>query len=355
MEDIDVHMRRVAKTRREKGAIELIDGEKPAIGPNDCLIAPEHAGLCGSDAGIYKFKPAFEVMNLPTTIGHEYSGTVVETGANVTAFEVGDRVIERPIRNCGTCYLCETGNEHVCRDAAVTGVHHDGAYAEHIAVPEDAIHPIPDDLSFKHAAVVEPTAVATRAVVHNADVASGDRVLVEGPGPIGLLAAQVAAHQGADVVVSGVGRDAVYRLPLAEELGFETVNVAERDLAAAVDEYTGGLGFDAVVDTTGHPSGLSDAADAVRNAGTIVVVGLSDEVSFDISPLVRSEVDIQCSYTYLYEDVERAVRLVNRGAIDVERFVDDHYSLTDVDTAFKDFLAGETAKPLFDVSELRVA
>lgn len=346
-------MRTVSKTERRTGAIELTEAEMPSIGPNDCLIAPAYAGLCGSDAGIYKFKDAFEVMDLPTTIGHEYAGEIVETGENVTTFEEGQAVIERPIRKCGECYLCQTGYENVCEDARVTGVHHDGAYAEYVAVPEDAIHPLPEGMSLQRGALVEPTAVSTRATVRNAGVDPGDRVLVEGPGPIGLLAAQVAATEGAEVVVSGVGSDADYRLPLATDLGFRTVNVAETDIETVVDEVTDGLGFDSVIDTTGHPSGIQTGAEAVRNAGTIVVVGLSDTVEFDISPLVRSEVDIQCSYTYDYEDVERAVRLLQSGAIDADAFVDTQFSLHDVDEAFQAFLHGETCKPIFDVSELR--
>jgi L-iditol 2-dehydrogenase len=346
-------MRGIAKVDRTRGALELVDRPRPEPAADEALVEVDYAGLCGSDAGIYKFKSAFERMTLPTVIGHEYAGRVVEVGANVTRFEAGDRVVERPIRGCGECYQCDIGESNVCRDAVITGVDHDGAWEEYIAVPERALHPVPDDVDQKQAAIVEPTSIGARAVIENSRVGAGDRVLVEGPGPIGLLTAQIAAAQGGEVVVSGVGQDADYRLPLAEELGFETVDVATDDLDARRDEHTDGVGYDVVFDTTGHPSGLTTAVDQVRKGGQIVLVGQTGETTMEYSPLVRAEIDLQCSYASMYDDFERSLRLIRRGDVDTATFVDDRFSLLDVDEAFETFLAGGTCKPVFDVSELR--
>jgi len=248
-------MRGLAKTSRSRGGMELVDRDRPKPGPDEALVEVDYAGLCGSDAGIYEFESAFERMNLPTVIGHEYSGRVVEVGEGVTKFAVGDRVVERPIRGCGDCYQCEIGESNVCQNAVITGVDHDGAYEPYLVVPEDALHAIPDGVEQQHAAMVEPTSIGARAVIENSRVRAGDRALVEGPGPIGLLTAQIARAQGAEVAVSGVGQDADYRLPLAEELGFETINVATDDMAAYREDLTDGVGYDVVFDTTGHPPG----------------------------------------------------------------------------------------------------
>jgi len=344
-------MRGLAKVERTDGAMELISRDRPTPASDEALVEVEYAGLCGSDAGIYEFESAFERMELPTVIGHEYCGTVVEVGADVTDYEAGDRVVERPIRGCGECYQCRIGEENVCQDAVITGVDHDGAYERYIAVPERALHPVPDDVPSKHAAMVEPTSIAARAVIENSRVGPGDRVLVEGPGPIGLLSAQVARAQGGDVVVSGVGQDTKYRLPLAEELGFETATVGD-DLAAAREAHTDGVGYDVVFDTTGHPSGLTTGVEQVRKGGQIVLVGQTGETTMPYSPLVRAEIDVQCSYASMYEDFERSLRMIRRGDVDAETFVDDRFSLLDADEAFEAFVAGETAKPVFDVSEL---
>ena len=333
--------------------MELVERERPTPEPDEALIEVDYAGLCGSDAGIYEFESAFERMNLPTIIGHEYTGRVVETGDAVTKFSVGDRVVERPIRGCGDCYQCEIGQENVCQNAVITGVDHDGAYAGYVTVPETALHPVPDDVEPKHAALVEPTSIGARAVIQNSRVRAGDRVMVAGPGPIGQLTAQIARSQGGEVVVAGVGQDAEYRLPLAEELGFETINVEADDLEARREELTDGVGYDVVFDTTGHPSGLTMAVDEVRKGGQIVLVGQTGETTMPYSPLVRAEIDLQCSYASMYEDFERSLRLIASGDVDHATFLDDRFSLLEADDAFETFLEGGTCKPVFDVSVLR--
>jgi len=346
-------MRGLAKTKRESGSMELVDVDRPAPASDEVLIEVDYAGLCGSDAGIYQFKPAFERMDPPTIIGHEYTGRVVEAGDDVTRFSPGDRVVERPIRSCGECYQCQIGMENICENIELTGIDHDGAYAGYIAAPADSLQSVPDDVDPRHAALAEPTAVCTRAVIENSRVGAGDAVLVAGPGPIGLLTAQVADAQGATVTVAGIGPDTAYRLPLAEDLGFTALNIEETDLEAYREEHTDGIGFDVVFDTTGHPSGLSMAAEEVRKGGQIVLVGQPGDTSLDYTPLVRAEVDLQCSYSALYQDFHNAFRLMASGDLDHETFLDDRFSLLDSEAAFEAFLAGETCKPVFDVSVLR--
>ena len=333
--------------------MDIISRERPKPSPHEALVEVDYAGLCGSDAGIYEFESAFERMNLPTVIGHEYSGHIVEIGDAVTKFDVGDRVVERPIRGCGDCYQCEIGESNVCQNSVITGVDHDGAYEPYIAVPEKALHQVPDGVEQQHAAMVEPTSIGARAVIQNSRVGAGDRVLIEGPGPIGLLTAQIARAQGGDVVVSGVGQDADYRLPLAEELGFETINIATDDLDVWREEFTDDIGYDVVFDTTGHPSGLSSAVEEVRKGGQIVLIGQTGETTIEYSPLVRAEIDLQCSYASMYEDFENALRVIDSGDVDAETFIDDHFSLLNADEAFDSFVNGKTCKPVFDVSELR--
>ncbi|KKF39474.1 alcohol dehydrogenase [Halorubrum saccharovorum] len=346
-------MRGLAKTRRDSGSMKLVDVEQPEPTEDEVLIEVEYAGLCGSDAGIYQFKSAFERMSLPTIIGHEYAGTVVEVGNGVTRIDPGQRVVERPIRGCGECFQCQIGRENICQNIELTGIDRDGAYAGYITAPADSLQIVPQGVDPRHAALAEPTAVCTRAVIENSRVGAGDRVLVAGPGPIGLLTAQVAEAQGARVTVAGVGRDTNYRLPLAEELGFATVNIEEEDLETYWTEDTDGLGYDVVFDTTGHPSGLPMVADAVRKGGQIVLIGQAGETSISTTSLVRAEVDLQCSYSALYRDFDRAFRLIATGDVDHETFLDDRFSLTDAETAFEAFLSGETCKPVFDVSVLR--
>jgi 2-desacetyl-2-hydroxyethyl bacteriochlorophyllide A dehydrogenase len=347
-------MRGLAKTAARTGHLDVIEVEDPDPAPEEVLVEVAFAGLCGSDLGIYRFEEAYEsIVSLPRIVGHEYAGTVLETGADVERFAPGNRVVERPIRACGACYQCETGSPNVCANARITGVHHDGAYAGRIAVPAGALNRVPGGIDERTAALAEPTSVAVRAASHNADVAAGDRVLVEGPGPIGLLAARVAAAEGAEVAVSGIDRDADHRLPFAAGLGFETVNVAETPIEDAADRLTGGRGFDVVIDATGAGAGLEAAAGAVRKGGQVVLVGQTGTATVEFTPLIRGEVDLQCSYASTWKEFERALSLLADGEIAVDGFVDDRFSIREADAAFEAFAAGETCKPLFDLSELR--
>ena len=345
-------MQGVAKLEPRKGYVGLVDVERPELESDEALVEVAYAGLCGSDAGIYKFKDAYEFMDLPTVIGHEYAGTVVEVGDDVDQFEPGDAVVERIIRSCGECYQCETGSPNVCQDLQATGVHTDGAWRPYIAVPEDALHPVPDKVPLRRAALTEPTSVAARAVIHNSRIRAGDSVLVQGPGPIGLLSAQVARAEGGDVVVSGVDRDETHRLPIAEELGFPTVNAMESDPAEVAADHARVDGFDVVIDSTGHESGVRGAVEAVRRAGQVVLVGLPGSFELNFATLVREEIDFQASYASVWEDFERALRLIESEAVDIDPLIDDRFSLRDPEPAFEAFLAGETVKPVFDVNEL---
>jgi len=150
-----------------------------------------------------------------------------------------------------------------------------------------------------------------------------------------------------------VGQDAKYRLPLAEDLGFETINVAEDDLEAYRETLTDRVGYDVVFDMTGHPSGIPTAVDEVRKGGQIALIGQTVETTMPYSSLVRAEIDLQCSYMSMYQDFEHALRLIGSGEVDAATFIDDRFSLLDADEAFETFVEGGTVKPIFNVSELR--
>jgi len=344
-------MQALVKTERERGALELRDVPKPEPDADEALIEVDYAGICGSDAGIYELEEIAEVMDMPTTIGHEYAGRVVEVGENVTNVEVGDRVVERIIRWCGECQQCQMGLHNICDNSSIAGVSEDGAFAEYLTAPAKGLHKIPEDLSSKEAALTEPLAVATRAVTHNADISPGTDVLVEGPGPIGMLSAQMARADGGNVTVTGIGPDAKYRLPLLRDMGFDAVNVGETPLEEVTADRTEG-GFDVVIEATGHHSGVQGAADSVRKGGTVVLVGQSGTVEMDYTPLIRGEVDIQCSYCYTYDEFERSLDALASGQIDTS-FIDDDYSMTDPDAAFEAVLDGETCKVVFDIGDLK--
>jgi L-iditol 2-dehydrogenase len=328
--------------------IEVQERERPTIGAGQVLIEVHSAGVCGSDAHAYTYEDGYEWIPIPRVMGHEYAGIVVEAGANVSEIAVGDNVVEEPVHSCGSCFQCKNGQSNVCQNFSITGMHRDGAYTEYVAVDEAAVHRLPDAVPLDQAAITEPTSIATRAVFTQSSVTPGDNVLVEGPGPIGVLVATVADSIGANVLVSGLGRDGEHRLPMLEGMGIETVDIEANDLDDRTDEYTDGIGFDVVFDTTGHRTGIEAAVEQVRKGGETVVVGLPGGSSdVFMTPVVRGEITVGTSYGSKWRNFEQAIRLMENGAIDIEPIVDRSYDVDHPTEAFEAFLRSETCKPIF--------
>ncbi|SFH03821.1 L-iditol 2-dehydrogenase [Halopelagius inordinatus] len=343
-------MKAIVQTGPE--SVEVQQRERPVPNSEEVLVRVHAAGLCGSDAHAYRYEGGYEWIPIPRVMGHEYAGVVESVGDDVEGFEAGEKVVEEPIHDCGSCFQCKNGQPNVCQNFSITGMHRDGAYTEYVTVRPEHLHSVPSDVPLAHAAITEPTSIAARAVFDQSVTTPGDNVLVEGPGPIGVLTACIADSLGANVLVSGLGRDTDYRLPLLEEQGIETVNLDDDDLEAETESFTDGIGFDVVFDTTGHKSGVEMAAERVRKGGQIVVVGLPGEESeVFMTPLVRSEVDLNTSYGSTWTNFEQALRLMDNGAIEPAAIVDDSYSVDDPTGAFEAFLNSETCKPVFTFAE----
>jgi len=344
-------MKAIVQTGPE--SIEVDERERPTATENDVLVHVHTAALCGSDIHAYNYEGGYEWIKLPRVMGHEYSGEVVEVGSAVEEFHPGDPVIEEPIHDCGHCFQCKNGQSNVCQNFSITGMHRDGAYTKFTVVDAAHLHEVPTDIPLKHAAITEPTSIATRAVLDQSRVLPGETVLVEGPGPIGVLTAMVAHSLGANVLVSGIAQDAEYRLPLLQELGIDTIDVTTEDLEAKTDAMTDGLGFDVAFDTTGHKTGVEMATVHVRKGGQIVVVGLPGESSdLFFTPLVRGEVELNTSYGSTWRNFEQALRLMENGAIQPERIIDPSFDAERPEAAIQAFLRSETCKPVFNLDEL---
>ncbi|RCV53678.1 alcohol dehydrogenase catalytic domain-containing protein, partial [Marinitenerispora sediminis] len=175
------------------GDIRVEDVELPPLTGDAVRVAVDAVGVCGSDLHYFASgRNGANVLRRPTVLGHEAAGTVVAAGPQA-ATPVGTRVAVEPAVGCGGCAYCRAGDYNVCPDGTCLGsppTH--GAFAEHVVVPDRAVHPLPDSIDTELGALVEPLAVAVWAV-RRADVRPGHRVLVTGAGPIGLLVAQVAA------------------------------------------------------------------------------------------------------------------------------------------------------------------
>jgi L-iditol 2-dehydrogenase len=272
-------LKALVKQKAGREGLSVIEVEEPVIGADDVLVEIKSAAICGTDLHI--MDDTYPV-DMPVTIGHEFSGSIARLGANVRNWSIGDRVIAAGnVENCGTCFLCAGGNANLCRDNKYLGIRADGVFARYARIPAKLLHRIPDSISFDEAALAEPAAVAIDAMLVKNSVQVGDFVVILGCGPIGLLAGQIAKAVGAGgVMITGRQSAVKSRFSVAEELGsFDyIVNVEKDDPVAIVMEATHGKGADIIIDTTGNSAALTQAFDMVRRAGVIEIIGIGDQV-----------------------------------------------------------------------------
>ena len=251
-----------------KGSVELREIELPKIGVNDVLLQVENVGVCGSDLHQWTSDHSWEV-NYPVVLGHEFGGIIVKIGENVNGWKIGDRVVsetaavidsQNPMSKIGLYNLDPT------RKGFGYGVN--GAMTKYVSTPARCLHHIPDSLSFEEACLTEPCCVAYNAIVGNSNVKPGDRVLVIGPGTIGILCAVISKICGAEVAILGLENDK-NRLLKAENYNIKTIINDGSKWAKEKD----GLGVDLVVDAAGVSDTLLIAMDLVRPNGQITKVG----------------------------------------------------------------------------------
>lgn len=316
-------MKALVKTKKGVGNIELRDVAVPSPKHGEVLIKVAACGICGSD--IHVMHDTFPYWP-PVVLGHEFTGTIVELGQNCKVFKTGDRVIAEPhTKACGYCYLCRTGNIQICSQKRSPGWGIDGGMAEYIAYPEKLLHKIPDSMSWDQAVIVEPTANIVTDLLERTKIETCDFVVVQGPGPIGLIAAMVARAVGAkDVVIIGTPGDLELRFKKAEELGFSNlINVAEQNPVGAVLEMTDGLGADVVVECSGSPKAIAMTADLIKKMGKICVIGLTgkQQVTLDWDKFAFKVASVIFNLSTFYTSWEKSISLINSGLVPSEKLI----------------------------------
>jgi L-iditol 2-dehydrogenase len=341
-------MRALVKTQKGDGFIELREAPEPIPGPGEVLIEVKACGICGTDLHVWHDEFPYWP---PVIMGHEFSGQIVETGPETGLFKVGDRVVGEPhTRACGHCYLCRTGNIQICALKRSPGWGIDGAFTKYLKMPERLLHRIPDSMSHDVAALVEPTANTVHDVVERAKVEAGDFVVVLGPGPIGLLAALTARAAGArHVVIVGAPADEAFRLKKARELGFETViNVAQANPVTVVNDLTGGMGADLVIECSGSAAAIRSTVDLIRKKGRICVIGLTgkDTVPFPWDRAAFKVCDLIFNLSTSYSSWDRTIHLIDSGQLPAGGVITRRVPLEEWKSAFEGIEAQQELKVL---------
>lgn len=264
----------------------------PTPGEGQVLLKVRAVGICGSDVHMYEGDDSYKVFEefMPLIIGHELSAEVVQLGKNVHGIAPGQRVVVRPRAPCGQCHYCATGRRHLCSEGNPThGLRSDGGFAEYMVTGERNCVPIPDGVSDELGALIEPYGVAANAV-HDGQLSMGETLVIQGPGPIGLLSLLVAKARGAGrCIVIGTSKDHM-RLEKAREFGANNILIADEvDVVKEVQALTGGYGVDMVIEASGVPALLQTALDMCDKMGRVVVAGIyAKPAQIDFTPTVRA-------------------------------------------------------------------
>ena len=324
----------------EKYSVELREIEKPTIGPDDVLLQVGAVGVCGSDLHQWTSDHSWPV-NYPVVLGHEFAGVIVELGSNVKNWKEGQRAVSEtaavidpnnPMSRQGLYNLDPT------RKGFGYGVN--GAMTKFVRVPSRCLHHIPDGLPYEIACLTEPCCVAYNSVVNGGSIKPGDRIVVLGPGPIGLLCAAVARLQGAEVAVVGLERDRA-RLNVAEKYGCKVIVDGLDDWAKAGD----GLGVDGAIDAAGVSATLKTAIQIVRPNGWISKVGWGPQpLNFSLDPLVQKNIQLRGSFSHNWPIWERVIRLLSTGMLDVKPVLGGIWPLADWHEAFEKMHGGSIVK-----------
>lgn len=317
----------------------------PEIGKKEVLVSLEYVGICGSDVhyfhngccGSYKVDLSEDYM-----LGHECAGTIVKVGEEVEKLKVGDRVALEPGITCGECEQCKSGHYNLCPDVVFLATPPvQGCNEEYIAFPENMCFKLPDNVSTKEGALIEPLSVGFYAS-EQGGVKTGDTVVILGSGCIGLVTLLACkAHGAVKIIVADLVEA---RLQKALEIGAtEVINSGKEDALKKIEELTNGRGADVVFETAGSPVTIAQTPFIVRRGGVITLVGISakEEINYNFAQIMDKEATIKSVFRYrnIYP---KAIAAVSGGAINVKGIVTHEFDLDHIQEAYDEAVNNKT-------------
>ncbi|SDE99523.1 alcohol dehydrogenase/L-iditol 2-dehydrogenase [Pricia antarctica] len=326
----------------KSGSVELREIDRPSIGEEDVLLEVANVGVCGSDLHQWTADHSWPV-NYPVVLGHEFGGHIVELGKRVNGWQEGDRVVSETAAVIDpNSPLTRQGLYNLDASRKGFGYGVDGAMTRYVRVPARCLHRVPENLPFEQACLTEPCSVAYNAVVVNSKIAPGDRVIVLGPGTIGILCAAMARLCGAEVAIVGLEADRT-RLEIARQYGCDPIVRDATEWANKQD----GLGGDCIIDATGASAALQTALQLVRPKGHITKVGWGPKpLNFSLDALVQKNVTLQGSFSHNWPIWEKVLSLLASGQLDVKPIIGGVWGLSDWHDAFEEMHSGKVVKSI---------
>lgn len=303
------------------------------------LIKAAYAGICGSDVSVYLGK--HPRAKTPLIMGHEFSGTVAAIGEGVsTTLQVGDPVVVNPLYYCGKCRACLNGNTHVCRSLRLYGTDSDGGMAEYVAIPEESILKLPDTISLKMAAVIEPVAVVVHGLRMIRKPFYGSAA-VTGLGPMGLLTALMLKDAGVSKLICVEANE--QRAAYGRKLGLTVINPRETDSVSYILEHTDGEGVDILVEASGSPAVAKDMAEMAGVRAEILLLSVFKEpAAIDLRAINFKEQKLVGTRVYTKLDFKDAIEYVHNHTELVSAIVSHTHPLENGQEVFQEIISGHT-------------
>ena len=344
-------MKALVKKEAKQG-LWLEDVPVPKIDNNDVLIKIQKTAICGTDVHIYNWDEwAQKTIPVPMTIGHEFAGVIVKMGANVTELNIGDVVSGEGHIVCERCRNCLAGRRHLCPNTIGIGVNRTGCFAEYLSIPaKNVFRPnieIPTDVL----ACFDPYGNAVHTALSFNMV--GEDVLITGAGPIGIMAAMVAAHCGArNIVITDVNS---YRLDLVKSIVPRAIPLNVQD-GPITEEFMRGLGilegFDVCLEMSGSPAAFEEVLGKMINGGHIAMLGIMpDGTAIDWTKVVFKGLTIKGIYgREIFETWYKGVMMVQTG-LPLEKIITHHFHYTDFQKGFDVMCSGQSGKVILNWDE----
>src|SRR6476469_1263582 len=315
-------MKALAKLERAPG-LTLTDVRTPEVGHNDVLIRIRKTAICGTDIHIWKWDEwARKTIPVPMQVGHEYVGQIVEMGAEVRGFSIGDRVSGEGHITCGFCRNCRAGRRHLCRNTVGVGVDREGAFAEYLKIPAFNAFKIPEDISDDLASIFDPFGNATHTALS-----------------FNLV--------GEDVVITDVND---YRLALARKMGAtRAVNVLREELRDIMADLGMNEGFDVGMEMSGVPEAFSTMLSHMNHGGKIALLGIPPaQMAIDWNQVIFKGLEIKGIYgREMFETWYKMVAMLQSG-LDLSPIITHHYAVEQFENAFATMQSGQSGKVILD-------
>jgi threonine 3-dehydrogenase len=340
-------MKAAVKSKAAPKSTEIRKVPVPQAGPDEVVIRVAVSSICGTDVHIYDWDAwAQGRIKVPLIQGHEFAGHIEGLGSNVVALKKGDYVSAEGHIADGTCYMCRTGNAHVCKSVSIVGIDRDGAFAEYLKVPASNVIVNDPDLPPELATMQDPLGNAVYTSM-NANV-PGKTVAIFGLGPIGLMAVALCRAMGAGRVIA-VGHKNRYRMDLAKTVGAHSVLRSGEGLVDEVMGLTSGEGVDEVLEFSGSEEALRQALAIVRPAGGIHILGFyTKPVTFDLSEMVTKGVSIHGIHGRLmYKTWYQMGGLLRSGKVNLRPILTHKFPLDRYGEAMDVMRSGDCGKVAF--------